>query len=185
MTPEADIVQDDACRGASPLLLHSVGAIGDAEGSSQLLRALLRDGVAGVRSVLTAKIAAAAAEEIDRALLIAERRAETHPAVSACDDRDGLVSRSWRELHVRWKHRLQMAGALANDADCSLLVAQQAAQLSHDKDDDRFLGPVRELTTLGASIRGNRNQRWDLRLHMTGAIREAVVTSVTPVATSA
>ena len=146
--------------GAAPMSMH------DAAGA-ELLRALLRDGAAATSSALAPKIAAAAATEVDRQLEEAERRAAAVDLLSTYDDRRCLVSRRWQELHARWGRRLRMTCASASEADRAMLVARQAlAEAQRDSDDDRFLGPVRELTTVGSSVRDNRKGRWDLRLHM-------------------
>ena len=131
----------DPCVDARPMPLHDAPCSDDQHSLSEaLLRALLCGGAAAVRGVLAADVAAAAAAEVDLALLTAERRAVDHP-FHAYDDRRSTVSQRWPDLHDRWERRLHAVAARASDADRAVLVARQAiAETLRHKDDDRFIG---------------------------------------------
>ena len=131
----------DPCVNARPMPLHDAPCSDDQHSLSEaLLRALLCGGAAAVRGVLAADVAAAAAAEVDLALLAAERRAVDHP-FHAYDDRRSTVSQRWPDLHDRWERRLRAVAARASDADRAVLVARQAiAETLRHKDDDRFIG---------------------------------------------
>ena len=131
----------DPCVNARPMPLHDAPCSDDQHSLSEaLLRGLLCGGAAAVRGVLAADVAAAAAAEVDLALLAAERRAVDHP-FHAYDDRRSTVSQRWPDLHDRWERRLRAVAARASDADRAVLVARQAiAETLRHKDDDRFIG---------------------------------------------
>ncbi len=167
--------EDDTCaRAAAMLLLPPPSSSGFA--ASRIGESLLRAGVAAVRGVVLRETARAAAAAIDAALQVACQQAAEH---IGREDRRCLASCSVRTLEKRWEYRLRDSGIAATAAACAHLVAKQAmAESVPDPDDERFCGPVREMNLRGSSVRGQLNRRYDLRLHLRGAVKAAVVAAV-------
>lgn len=166
---------DDTCAHAAAIVLLSPPSNYDA--CCDVCSSLLLDGVAGVRGVIPLQIARAAAAEIDEALRVACQRAAEYIGE---DDRRCLTSTcSVSALDKRWKRRLHASGIPMGSSARAHLVAQQAmAESLPGPDDERFCGPVRELNLRGSSVRGQLDRRYDLRLHLTGAVKVAVVAAV-------
>ena len=122
-------------------------------------------------------MALAAAAEVDDALRDACERAAGH--VGREDSRCLAAGCSVRELDRRWDRRLQASGLAGDRAARARLIACQAmAESVAGPDDERFLGPVREMNLRGSSVRGQLDRRYDLRLHFRGAVKAAVVSAV-------
>ena len=170
---------DDTCAAASALPLLPLPAPSGAQADDLVHAALLPgaarllcEGVAGVRGAIPRELALAAAAEVDEALRQARAAAAAHVGR---DDSRCLCS--VRALEARWDSRLRASGF--SGAGRTRLVTQQAmAESVPGPDDERFVGPVRELSLRGSCVRGQLDRRYDLRLHFVGAVKAAVLAAV-------
>ena len=169
---------DDTCAAASALPLLPLPAPSGAQADDLVHAALLPgarllcEGVAGVRGAIPRELALAAAAEVDEALRQARAAAAAHVGR---DDSRCLCS--VRALEARWDSRLRASGF--SGAGRARLVTQQAmAESVPGPDDERFVGPVRELSLRGSCVRGQLDRRYDLRLHFVGAVKAAVLAAV-------